>query len=168
MRHAQQRLTATSVKRLITILSLSSAFLAVFTLSLVVVSLRRPIVMRYTLLLDGVVIVEWPVTAVATGREPLVESRGALGLFYLHRRLPPRPSNVTASFPNLVTVNLVSPLLLFSALPAVVYTRRFYRWYRARDLIAQGRCVQCGYDLRASKDRCPECGTPMVATGSKA
>ncbi len=156
------------MNRLLTILSLVSAVLAVFTLLLIVVSLRRPIVMRYTLLLDGVVIVEWPVTAVATGREPLVESRGALGLFYLHRRLPPQPSNVTASFPNLVTVNLVSPLLLFSALPAVVYTRRFYRWYRARDLIAQGRCVQCGYDLRASKDRCPECGTPMVATGSKA
>ena len=126
------------MNRLLTILSLVSAVLAVFTLLLIVVSLRRPIVMRYTLLLDGVVIVEWPVTAVATGREPLVESRGALGLFYLHRRLPPRPSNVTASFPNLVTVNLVSPLLLFSALPAVVYTRRFYRWYRARDLIAQG------------------------------
>ena len=156
------------MNRLLTILSLVSAVLAVFTLLLIVVSLRRPIVMRYTLLLDGVVIVEWPVTAVATGREPLVESRGALGLFYLHRRLPPRPSNVTASFPNLVTVNLVSPLLLFSALPAVVYTRRFYRWYRARDLIAQGRCVQCGYDLRASKDRCPECGTPVAATATKA
>ena len=155
------------MKRLFTILSLSSAFLAVLTLSLIVASLLRPIVMRYTLLLDGVVIVEWPVTAVATGKEPLVESRGALGFFYLHRRLPP-PSNSGASFPNLVTVNPVSPLLLFSALPAVVCSRRFYRWYRARDLIAQGLCVQCGYDLRASKDRCPECGTPVIAQEAKA
>ena len=42
-------------------------------------------------------------------------------------------------------------------LPAYLVSRRnrqIYRWY------LRGRCLTCGYDLRASEECCPECGRP--------
>src|SRR5688500_5678959 len=46
-------------------------------------------------------------------------------------------------------------VLLLTGLPSVLWLRatvRRRRWAR------QGRCRACGYDLRSSPDRCPECG----------
>lgn len=51
------------------------------------------------------------------------------------------------------------------ALPAVV---AWGRYRIRRRLLRVGLCSNCGYDLRASPDRCPECGTrvAMATTGS--
>ena len=47
------------------------------------------------------------------------------------------------------------PLLVFATLSSYLL-RPIHRRRKRRKL---GLCVKCGYDLRASKDRCPECGT---------
>jgi predicted amidophosphoribosyltransferase len=48
-------------------------------------------------------------------------------------------------------------ILLFALLPLVAGVRLARRRRRARRLAA-GCCIACGYDLRASPERCPECG----------
>ena len=55
--------------------------------------------------------------------------------------------------------HLVVPLwpgvALFGLAPAMFLGRRV----RARRRARRGHCSRCGYDLRATKARCPECGT---------
>ena len=50
-------------------------------------------------------------------------------------------------------------LALSAILPACWLIRK---WVRRRDK-QPGTCRVCGYDLRASKERCPECGTAVAA-----
>ena len=46
---------------------------------------------------------------------------------------------------------------IFAVLPAIHVRRRLLLW-RTRARRLAGLCPRCGYDLRASPGRCPECG----------
>jgi hypothetical protein len=50
-------------------------------------------------------------------------------------------------------------LLATAPLPAL----RVMLWHRRRRWRREGRCSSCGYDLRFSRERCPECGRAIPA-----
>jgi hypothetical protein len=66
----------------------------------------------------------------------------------------------TISRPRLVFIASAIPALRFAA-----WTRKRLQTRRRK---ARGQCLKCGYDLRASPDRCPECGTVNPVTETAA
>ena len=71
------------------------------------------------------------------------------GRMYFEKRPPALPDHFRAAILSLPHFHLIFwPWLMF-----VVTT------IRRRRVSTLGYCDQCGYDLRATPDRCPECGT---------
>ena len=67
---------------------------------------------------------------------------------------PPLPKDTFSGGFDL-TIPLFVPLLLFAYLPFAALRNRIIRARRVKSTY----CAKCGYDLRATPLRCPECGT---------
>lgn len=76
----------------------------------------------------------------------------AFGFGYLSTGYDARPGGMT--FDRSVWIPLWLPTVLL-VIPVAVACRR---WRLRRHREATGLCLTCGYDLRGSGSRCPECG----------
>lgn len=56
------------------------------------------------------------------------------------------------------------PLWLVVLLTSLLPIRSIRAYLRERARRMEGHCLKCGYDLRASLERCPECGTAVPST----
>jgi drug/metabolite transporter (DMT)-like permease len=56
---------------------------------------------------------------------------------------------------------------LLTALAGTLPGLRLLAWYRHAARRPIGHCRTCGYDLRGSTLRCPECGAAIIKTGAK-
>ena len=61
---------------------------------------------------------------------------------------------------SLVSIPLWLPAVILSASPIIWLAQIRLRRYRGRNNL----CSTCGYDLRATPDRCPECGKSVAKT----
>jgi hypothetical protein len=60
-------------------------------------------------------------------------------------------------------ITLEAPLFAVAALFALAPSYGVWRRWRDRRRRDAAKCITCGYDLRATPDRCPECGTARAA-----
>jgi hypothetical protein len=99
-----------------------------------------------------------PATGFSSADPGAVDWR-ALGFRYLRNRSWTPIAQLQQGYPTAQSSAVFIPhwamVLTFGILP----TAMLFRAARRRHRIRRGLCPVCGYDLRASPTRCPECGT---------
>jgi hypothetical protein len=54
-----------------------------------------------------------------------------------------------------------TPITIIAVPISLIFLWTSTRWEKKARRIRAGLCASCGYDLRASKGRCPECGSEI-------
>jgi hypothetical protein len=78
------------------------------------------------------------------------------------------PSEPAWPQPVAMYVGVCSAVLAISILCIGTWCALTVRQWRQQKSTALGHCLKCGYDLRATPDRCSECGTPATASAKQA
>jgi hypothetical protein len=82
-------------------------------------------------------------------------SYSAAGVGYVTSPIPGGGADRYLAVPFWLLVTVLAPL---PAVRAGTWARRRLRVRTAAHRSGLGRCASCGYDLRATPERCPECG----------
>ncbi len=102
----------------------------------------------------------WRHRSYPAGQMSQRQSSGSVNLFHFSSR-PPQGRLLHGSWS--LELRLWPVVVLTAIAPVLWVVTQVYRSRRPRD----GSCPVCGYDLRATPDRCPECGAiPPAAKGA--
>jgi len=112
----------------------------------------------------------WVKPDLAEARRDYARSLGGFqlcGVVLARREFDPRPGGAVGSSMPQVVRNVIVPHWML-ALGGGIWPGVWWMGVRQRRLReyrkAHGLCVACGYDLRASEERCPECGRHFART----
>lgn len=101
---------------------------------------------------------------------PPMVSHGLLGITFVYTEFPAAWSPGPWRREYEIRLPFVMVIILLASWPAIHFSRSSYKTHLSRTIasrVAAGLCPACGYDLRATPGRCPECGR-AVEMGSKA